>query len=114
MNERRDNEWRVCLVISASLCLCEFGGAADRHKNALIGSTAAKIVGHRRLDLGLGRILALRKQSCGGHDLTALAITALRDANLHPGSLNRMRAIVGQSFNGCDLLADGGGCRKLA
>src|SRR6266700_4040913 len=90
MKERRD---RVCLVMSASLCLCDFGGTTDRLHDPLIGPATAKIVGHRGLDLGERRILAVGDQGGGRHDLAALAIAALRDADLHPGLLDRMRAV---------------------
>src|SRR6267142_4376315 len=91
MKERRD---RICLVMSASLCLRDFGGATDRLNDPLIGPAAAKIVGHRGLDLGQRRILALGDQGGGRHDLAALAIAALRHADLHPGFLHRMRAVA--------------------
>src|SRR5882672_1113917 len=111
MKERRD---RVCLVMSASLCLRDFGGTTDRLHNALIGPAAAKIVGHRGLDLGQRRILALGDQGGGRHDLTALAIAALRDADLHPGLLDRMRAVGRQPLYGGDALANRGRRRQLA
>src|SRR3954469_20111178 len=47
-NERRE---RTCLVMFASLCLRDFGGAPDRLDDPLICPATAKIVGHRGLDL---------------------------------------------------------------
>src|SRR5215510_6373931 len=111
MNERRD---RICLVMSASLCLRDFGGAADRLHDPLIGSATAKIVGHRSLDLRERRILALGDQGGGRHDLTALAIAALRDPDLHPGLLDRMRAVGREPLDVDDALANRGQRRQLA
>src|SRR5262245_17856819 len=111
IKERRE---RVCFVMSASLCLRQFGGTTDRLHDPLIGSATAKIVGHRGLDLGQSRILAFGEQGGGRHDLTALAIAALRHADLHPGLLDRVRAVGRQAFNGGDALADRGRRRQLA
>src|SRR5262245_36191283 len=108
MKSRRE---RTCFVMSASLCLRDFGGTTDRLYDPLIGTATAKIVGHRGLDLGFGRFLALGDQGGGGHDLTALAIAALRHADLDPGSLDRMRAVVRQTLDGRDPLANRGGRR---
>src|SRR3954468_22689379 len=110
MKERRE---RICFVMSASLCLRKLGGAPDCLDDPLIGTATAKIVGHRSLDLGQGRILALGDQRRRRHDLTALAIAALRNADFHPGLLNRMRAVVRQPLDGRDPLADRRRCRQL-
>src|SRR5262245_28246321 len=111
---RKKRRERTGLVMSASLCLSDLGGATDRLDDPLIGSAPAEIVGHRSLDLGLGGILALGEQGGGRHDLTALTVAALRDTDLDPRSLDRMRAVAGQPFDGGDPLADGGGRRQLA
>src|ERR1035438_6751763 len=37
------------------------------------------------------------------HDLTGLAISALRDVQLHPGLLNRMESVCPKVFNGANL-----------
>src|SRR5262245_19077664 len=103
MKERRE---RVCFVMSASLCLRDFGGTTDRLDDPLIGPATAKIVGHRGLDLRQRRILAFGDQSGGRHDLPALAIAALRNADLHPSLLDRMRAVGRQAFNGGDAFAN--------
>src|SRR5262245_30463198 len=91
MKKRRE---MVCFVISASLCLRELGGATYGLHDPLVGPTPAKIVGHRGLNLGKRRILAPRQQGRRRHNLTALAIATLRDANLQPSLLNRMRTIL--------------------
>src|SRR5262249_23607282 len=96
MNERRD---RVCFVMSASLGLRDSGGGTAPLNVPLIVSTTAKFVGHRGLDLGERRFLAFGDQGGGRHDLAALAIAALRNADLHPGLLDRMRAVGRQPLN---------------
>src|SRR5262245_7048319 len=111
MKERRE---RVCFVMSASLCLRELGGTTDRLHDPLIGPATAKIVSHRGFDLGQRRILALCDQGGSRHDLAALAIAALRDPDLHPGLLDRMRAVGRQPLNGGDALANRGRRRQLA
>jgi hypothetical protein len=78
--------------MSTSLTPARFRKRDGPH-DPLVSPATAKIVGHRGLDLGQRRILALGDQGGGRHDLTALAITALRDADLHPGLLDRMRAV---------------------
>src|SRR2546423_2916770 len=100
--------------MSASLCLCDFGGAPDRLYDPLISPATAKIVRHRGLDLAQRRILALGDQGGGRHDLTALAIATLRHADLHPGLLDRMRAVGRQPLDGCDASADRSRRRQLA
>src|SRR5262249_24496406 len=106
MKERRE---RICFVMSASLCLRDFGGATDRLHEPLICPATAKIVGHRGLDLGERRVLALGDQGGGRHDLTTLAIAALRHADLDPGLLDRMRAVSREPLDSRDALANSGG-----
>src|SRR5262245_35322676 len=111
MKERRE---RVCFAMSPSLGLHEFSSAANGLDDALICAATAKVVGHCRLDLGQGRVLAFVEQGGGGHDLTALAIAALRHADLDPRLLDRMRAVLRQPFDGRDLIADRGRRLQLA
>src|SRR5215813_3930784 len=111
MKDRRE---RVCFVMSASLCLRDFGGATDRLHDPLISAATAKIVRHRGLDLRQRRVLALGDQGGGRHDLAALAIAALRHADLDPGLLDRMRAVGRQPLDRGNALANRGRRRQLA
>ena len=58
-----------------------------------------------RHDLALGRIGILRKQRSRLHDLSGLAVAALRDLLGDPRLLERVVALGGKSFDGGDLLA---------
>src|SRR5690349_16485366 len=56
----------------------------------------------------------LLQQSRRLHDLTALAIAALRNLDLLPRPLHRMSAVFAQTFNSRDLLTSGGAHRCQA
>src|SRR5439155_17082754 len=77
----------------------------DRRTNALVGSTAADISGHRFIDLLIGGLLLAVQQSHGLHDLPGLAIAALRHVHLHPRLLNQMQSLITETFDRCDLCA---------
>src|SRR5439155_3334454 len=79
---------------------CNAHGIAD----ARVGSAAANI-GHRVVDILVARIRILIEQRCRGHDLSRLAIAALRYVELCPGLLHRMRARRRKSFDGDDFVA---------
>src|SRR5437773_4648640 len=72
--------------------------------NALIRAAAAD-VGHRLVDVGVARARILLEQRCRGHDLPGLAVAALRNVELRPRLLHRMRAGRGQPFDGDDPVA---------
>src|SRR5260221_3745751 len=69
---------RERVVMSASLGL-GLRGVLDRITYAAIGSAAADVAGHRRVDVGVGRLGSLRQQRSGRHDLPGLAVAALHD-----------------------------------
>jgi hypothetical protein len=72
----------------------------NRAANSRVGTAAEDISGHRGIDVGVVRAgIALEKRD-RGHDLSGLAIAALRNVDLQPGFLHRVAAIVGQPFNG--------------
>src|SRR3954470_21506395 len=52
--------------------------APDRAANAHIGSAAAEVPPHRLYHVVFRRMSVLREQRGGGHDLSALAVAALR------------------------------------
>src|SRR4029077_5811464 len=91
------------------------GGVNHGHANAGIGATAADVAVHSRIDLGGGRLLAAGERLEEGgraHDLTALAVAALRHVVLDPcfvhGGSDAVGAI-GRCFDRGDLLACGVG-----
>src|SRR5689334_16011792 len=79
-------------------------GGAD----ALIRAAAADVAGHRIVDVLIGGLRFLRQQGRRRHDLSGLAIPTLRDVELEPRFLHRMRMIRGEPLDRGDfLIADG-------
>src|ERR671924_12 len=78
-------------------------GAMDGRPDALVGAAAAD-VRHRLVDVRVGRVRLLGEQRRGGHDLPRLAVAALRHVLRDPGPLDRVRAVLGQAFDGRDAL----------
>src|SRR2546429_6660837 len=78
-------------------------GPMDRRPDALIRAAATN-VRHRRIDVGVGGVRLLREQCRRGHDLTRLAVTALRHVFRDPGALHRVSAVLGQAFDRGDAL----------
>ena len=74
-------------------------GRAD----ALIGAAAADI-GHRLVDVLVGRARRLPQQRRRRHDLAGLAEAALRHVERRPGPLHRMRRVARQSLDGDDAV----------
>src|ERR1700691_5529467 len=66
------------------------GRGVDRGANTLIGS-ATTDVGHRRVDVGVGRLRLVLEEGCRRHHHAALAITALRHVEIEPGLLHGMQ-----------------------
>src|SRR5262252_1945491 len=50
---------------------------------------------------------SFRQQGCSCHDLSALAISALRNILSDPGSLQRVQSIRAEPFNSCHILSCG-------
>src|SRR5688572_5769830 len=71
--------------------------------NALVGRAPAEVAVHRRRDLRVGRRGILRQERGGAHDLTRLAVAALRNVDLVPRALHRMRAVGGEPLDRRDL-----------
>src|SRR2546421_1901333 len=84
------------------------GGAMDGGADPLIGAAAAD-VGHRRIDVGVRGMRLLGEQRRGRHDLARLAVAALRHVFRDPRPLHRVRAVLGQAFDGGDALVGDGG-----
>src|ERR1700687_6059383 len=79
------------------------GGAMDGLADALVGSAAADVAAHEVIDIGVGRVGLLGEQRDGGHDLSGLAIAALRDVFFDPGLLHRVAPVGGEAFDGGDF-----------
>ena len=75
----------------------------NRAPDSRIGSAPADIAGHGFINIGVGRRRILRQQNRRAHNLTRLAVAALRDVNFYPRALERMRPIARQPFDGFDL-----------
>ncbi len=71
--------------------------------DARVGATATQIALHRLVNFCIGWLGDLSKQGRGLHDLSGLAVTALRDLMVDPGLLNCRHAIGGaDAFDGGD------------
>src|SRR6267378_2994848 len=75
-----------------------FDGRADTH----VGTAAANVSCHRRVDIGVAGLWCAGQQSCCSHDLARLAVAALNHLGLEPGLLD---------FLSDCRLADGFDCR---
>src|ERR1035438_3885170 len=75
------------------------GGAVHRFANPFIGPAATEVAVHRLRDLIVRRVRRLRQQRCGGHDLSRLAVAALRNLFRNPGLLQHVQAISSKAFN---------------
>ncbi len=81
----------------------------DRFADAGIGAAAADVAAHRGVDVVIARIRHALEQGGGAHDLSRLAVAALRDIEFAPGDLDRVAAVFGQPLDRRDGLALGRG-----
>jgi hypothetical protein len=79
------------------------GRHVDSRANALVGA-ASTDVGHRLVDVLVGRLRGLLEERRGGHDLAGLAVAALGHVDRRPGLLHRMGARRREAFYGDDLI----------
>jgi hypothetical protein len=77
----------------------------DGRPNARV-RPASTNVGHRCVDLVVSRTWSLSQEGYRRHDLSGLAITALRNVKLLPCNLDGMSSVGGQTFNGRNFGAD--------
>src|SRR2546423_13394141 len=77
----------------------------DRSTNARIGPATANVSPHADIDFFISGICPFPEQYCRRHDLSGLAIAALRHVLADPGLLQWMRELGREPFNGGDLLA---------
>src|SRR5262249_10138362 len=78
------------------------GGAVYRAAQTLVGAATAD-VGEVGIDLRIGRIPIGLEKGHGRHDLSGLAVAALRHLLRQPGLLNRMLAVGREALNRRDL-----------
>src|SRR5918992_5007819 len=86
---RRDGTKCVFMIASSGVSGC----ALDRLDDAGMRPAAAEVSGERVLDLRLGRLLVLRKESRGFHDHAVDAVAALHGLFLDEGALHWMRLL---------------------
>src|SRR2546421_1953671 len=79
---------RARLVFMSDLLLAS--RQVDCRANALVGAAAADVA-HRLVDLLIGRLGFFPQQRCRRHDLSRLAVAALRHVERRPGLLHRVR-----------------------
>src|SRR3954467_6194407 len=117
-NLRRERRWPFPKIIFfMALSSRPAGGAIGR---AAIGLTAGRLmhglanalirpaaadVGHRLVDVGIGRLRLLLQQRRRRHDLPGLAVAALRHIHRRPRLLHRVRRIGRQAFDGDNFVA---------
>src|SRR5206468_6572122 len=84
----------------------EVNGFADPQ----IGSTATYVTVHCLVNIGIRWLRFAGQQRCGRHQLSRLAIPALRYIQFQPRLLQRMRSVGRQAFDRRDRSID---CRDL-
>src|SRR5207302_8579004 len=92
------------LVVSQLRLSREFSCAVDRLADSQVRTTAAK-VGDLPLNINIGWVRILRQERRRCHDLSGLAIAALRHVPLAPSNLRRMLSVSRQAFNRSDFLS---------
>src|ERR1051325_10746716 len=89
-------------------------GGVDRRAHLLEGAAPAD-VGDLAIDVGVGGLGLALEQLRDRHDHAALAVAALRHVVIDPGLLHLVQhAILGEAFDGGDLLARRGARRERA
>src|SRR5580704_1366890 len=79
------------------------GRHVHRLADALVGAAATDI-GHRLVDVLVGRLRGALEEGCRGHDLAGLAVAALRHVDRKPCLLHGMRARGREALDGDDLV----------
>src|SRR5215469_3047551 len=82
--------------------------------DALVGPATTNVATHKIVDVSVARIGFPREQGCGGHNLPGLTIAALRNVFFYPGSLHRMAAVRGETFDSSYFLSRYAGDRRDA
>src|SRR5262245_64896662 len=71
----------------------------DRGTDAVVTATSTQVSAHRGLDVVVGGVRRLLEQRARGHDLPALAVTALWHVAFDPRLLDRVQAACADSFD---------------
>src|SRR5215813_3617781 len=71
----------------------------DCPSDARVGPAATEIAAHRVVNVGVGRVRFLFKQTGRRHHLSRLTVAALRDLYLLPGLLYRVAQIAREPFD---------------
>ena len=79
-------------------------GAVNGLANARVCSAAAEIAAHGGIDVFVSRLRTAAEQCRGRHDLAGLAVTALWHVGLFPCFEHGMSFVLGEAFDGEDLL----------
>src|SRR5215831_16064931 len=74
------------VIVAHPISSLQFGGAMDSLADTQIGPAAAD-VGHRTVDIGVGRLRFFLEQVHCGHDLPRLAVSALGHVKFDPRQL---------------------------
>src|SRR5579864_7983310 len=77
----------------------------NRGSNRVVSSAAADVAVHCFVNIGVRGPRGFLEQRRGGHDLSGLAVTALRNVLLNPGLLDRMAGVRRQTFDGYHSLS---------
>src|SRR6185369_3238209 len=73
----------------------------NRPADAAISAATAQVAAHGAVDIGIGRLRLFLQQSHGGHDLSRLAVAALRHLLGQPGLFDRV--VLRNPFDGDHL-----------
>src|SRR5207245_5207061 len=96
-----------CRLHGALLCLPPaVGGEMNGFADPQIRSAATHVTGHGLIDIGVGRLRGPGQQRCRRHELSGLAVSALRYIQFQPGFLQRMRSVWRQTFDGHNTRVD--------
>src|SRR6266852_786049 len=100
-NSRRDEPRSLRLGMAGPLPDAA-GGELDRPTNSKVRHAAAQVPAHHRVDVAVRRLGIVLEQRARLHDLPWLAVAALGDLKLAPGSLQGVLALRVQPLDGGD------------
>ncbi len=81
----------------------DLSGRMNRGTDTGIGGASANVAAHGAIDVGIGRRGSFFQQCRRRHDLSGLAVAALRDLQFDPGRLHRLGLLALQALNGRDV-----------
>src|SRR5580693_4344423 len=83
----------------------------NRGPDTWVSGPSAYVAAHGAVDIGIGRRGIFLEQRRCGHDLSRLAVSALRYLQIDPGSLHGLGLLALQSLNRRDVPTGHGGER---